>query len=97
MDTIQTSPEFKSKIDELARNAIGIATNGAVKYLQAHNLRPRSSDELVAAIKREVEKALPEALEDAKAALDIGMKDVGALTFSASMVNAGIAAAKESI
>jgi hypothetical protein len=79
---------------EMGRRAMIQAVNGAQRYFAAHKLAADSSM-LAAAIEKHMRAALPEAMKDMYAALDCGMTQIAGLTFNASMVQAGIAAAKE--
>ena len=74
--------------------AIQIASVGAAEYLRRHNLKasPEALRECLAAW---VKIKLPEAMKDAKAALDSHMTQAAEATFKASLIAAGIEAAKE--
>lgn len=87
-------------LDTLGTVAVGIAWKGARRYL-AHEGRYTpalvNSKALQDALARHVKAKLPEALQDAKEALECGMAQAAEHTFAASMALAGIAAAKEVI
>jgi hypothetical protein len=78
----------------LANAAIQIAAAGANQYLRAHNLTADQSA-LAECLRSWVRAKLPEALADAKEAFDLHMDAVGVQTFQASIMQAGIEAAKE--
>jgi hypothetical protein len=84
----------KRNPDRLADVAVEIAARAAVAYLRQHNIDadPRA---LEATLKSWVKIKLPEALRDAKQALEAGMGQAAEATFKASMALAGIEAAKE--
>lgn len=86
-------PTTTSEVDlnALADAAIATARMAAVARLRVNHAIP--TDDLDGIVKDEVAKALPEALDDAKEALECGMTDAALQTFSASMAIAGIAAA----
>ncbi len=91
--TMKANPA-ETAMRELVTLASRAATRGAQEYLRAHGL---TADEraLAECLKTWVRLKLPEALADAKAALDCHMTQVAQATFTASMVQAGIQAAKE--
>jgi hypothetical protein len=74
--------------------AMIMAVRGAREYLRVHNLQA-DNEALTECVKAWIKVKLPEALSDAKAALDCNMHQVAEKTFAASMVQAGIEAAKE--
>ena len=78
----------------LARFAVDAAARSAVEYLKAHNLKA-DPDALLSCIRSWCKIKLPEALRDAKDALDAGMSQAAEQTFAATMALAGIEAAKE--
>jgi len=80
--------------DALARAAMEIAARGAAEYLRQHKLKA-DPDALLSTLRSWVKAKLPEALHDAKEALDANMGAAAEQTFKASMVLAGIEAAKE--
>ena len=73
--------------------ATQIAAEGARRYLAAHNLRTDTGT-LARFLAFWVKQQLPAALADAKKALDCGMDKAAESTFAASMILAGIEAAK---
>ena len=74
--------------------ATRIAAESARRYLVAHKLIARPYA-LTACLASWVKLQLPIALKDAKEALDCGMGKAAEATFAASMILAGIEAAKE--
>lgn len=91
---------------KLAQAASDIALRAAVEWANVHGKQARAHerlDALVAALKGSVERALPGALEDARKAFEAGgmvnvrggLVMVAEMTFKASMVLAGVEAAKE--
>ena len=85
---------MSEKTDALAQGAIKIAAHGAAMYLQKNGLRADAAA-LAECLKSWVLAKLPEALADAKKALDCHMDTAAAQTFAATMLQAGIEAAKE--
>ena len=83
-----------SVTDQLADVAVQIAAQAARQYLSRHNLRADPSA-LRATLASWIKIKLPEALKDAREALDAGMGSVAESTFKATMASAGIEAAKE--
>jgi len=78
----------------LAEIALGIAAIGAGEYLRAHRLQARP-EALAYCLKSWVQIKLPQALWDVKAAMDCHMDAIAEKTFQASLLQAGIEAAKE--
>jgi hypothetical protein len=83
-----------TNIQRLADASVTIARKGALAYIEAKKLDVDAKT-LAEALPRHIAAKLDEALSDARAALDCGMCDVAVTTFGASMLAAGIAAAKE--
>ena len=81
--------------NELADVAVRVAIRGAKEYLTSHGLTADTAS-LALSLKAMVKMRFPEAVRDASAAFDAGMIKAGEATFIASMVLAGIDAAKES-
>ena len=73
--------------------SFALAANAARCWLDRHH-RHAPDDVLTAALKAQIAAALPAALADSKDAFDCGMDQAAAHTFQASMVLAGVAAAK---
>lgn len=84
----------KANTTDLVRPAVQAAMRAAVQYLQVHNLEAEDRA-LTDALKAHVKAKIGEAIDDAKAAIDCGMTDVAEQTFIASMVLAGVSAARE--
>ena len=82
-------------MEKLLNAGLVIANRAANEYLAGHGLK---ADEkaLVACLTSWVQTKFPEAMKDARTALDCGMKQVAEQTFAASMALAGVEAAKES-
>jgi len=74
--------------------AIEIATRGAWEYLRVHQLQA-DPEALAECLRSWCKIKLPLALKDAKDAIDAHMPQVAEATFAATMVQAGIEAAKE--
>lgn len=83
-------------ITNIAEAAVEIAAKGARMWFEQNRTEPVSLDAFVECIKANVKLYLPAALKDAKEALDANMPDAAEQTFKASMILAGIEAAKES-
>lgn len=81
-------------IEEVGRIGAETAMRAAAEYLRAHSLQA-DTRALCECIRSWIKIKLPEALRDAKEALDAGMGQVAETTFRASMALAGIEAAKE--
>ena len=80
--------------DKLINASFKIVAAGAQEYLRCHNLRADDSA-LLACCKSWLKIELPNALRDAKEAMDCHMPQVAETTFKATLFNAGIEAAKE--
>jgi hypothetical protein len=78
----------------LADVAISCVLAGAREYLAKHKLTA-TPDALSACCRSWAKIKLGEALNDAKEAMACGMPQAAEMTFKASMVQAGIEAAKE--
>ena len=78
----------------LGKVAAEIATKAAIEWLECHNLKAEPQT-LAGCLSDNCKTRLPEALHDAKEALDAGMDKVTEATFKAAMALAGIEAAKE--
>ncbi len=79
---------------EVAQAGCRLAERGAVEYLNAHKLRADPSA-LAECLRSWCKIKFPEAMRDAKEAIDCGMGQVAQATFGATMLQAGIEAAKE--
>jgi len=79
----------------LTEVAATIAARSAGRYLERHNLKAESPESLAESLRAMVKIRLPEALRDAKEALDCHMDKAAEATFAATMAEAGIDAAKE--
>ena len=79
---------------QLFQQACEVAAKYAAEYVRRHNLTA-PTDALSESVIANVRVQLPQAIQDAKDAAEIGMRDVASSTFAASMALAGIKAAKE--
>ena len=84
----------RTDIETLGERTIEVATQAAMRYLETHNLTA-DPDALASCLTSWVRAKLPEALRDAKEALDAGLTEYAELTYNATIVLAGIEAAKE--
>ena len=84
-------------LDRLAAEAVETAARGLKHYIddRGHSTKGIDWEALTDTLKRHVKEALPEALDDAKAAFGCGMGGYAAPTFRSSMVVAGANAGKE--
>ena len=85
-------------MDNLGTVAADVAAKAAIQYLRGRDILGKewfNADAISKALQTRVKLALPEALKDAKEALDLGMGPVGETTFMVSMALAGIKAAKD--
>jgi hypothetical protein len=87
---------------ELGLRAADIMMKAAAEYCHTHGRADRTNPltdaeraAIVAALRKRAGDAVKIALADARAALDAHMPDAAELTFKLTLVNAGIAAAKE--
>lgn len=85
---------MNTNTNPLAQVASQIVIRAALEYLRARRLQA-DPESLAECCKSWTKIQLPGALADAKAALDANMGQVAEATFRASMVLAGIEAAKE--
>lgn len=93
MTTIQDNA-----FDGLAHAAVTIAARGAARWLAAHPEAGTVDDAtLVKYVREAVRRALPGALRDAKEAIEARMPEAAEQTFGASMVLAGIEAARVAV
>ena len=81
-------------IQAFAGVALGLAAIGAGEYLRRNKLHA-NADALASCLRAWIKAKLPEALHDAKEALACHMDQVAEATFKATMLQAGIEAAKE--
>jgi len=84
----------RANIETLGERTVEIATQAAMRYLETHNLAA-DPDALASCLSSWVRTKLPEALSDAKEALEAGLTEYAELTYNATIVLAGIEAAKE--
>lgn len=79
---------------ELVKVACTMAQKGAVEYLRANKLTAAPAT-LAECLTSAVKRYLPSAIRDAQEAMEAHMPKAAEQTFAASMVLAGIDAAKE--
>jgi len=84
----------RTDIETLGERTFEIATQAAMRYLETHELTAEP-DALASCLSSWVRAKLPEALRDAKEALDAGLTEYAELAYKATIVLAGIEAAKE--
>ncbi len=82
------------RIDNLPQLAIVVAYRGATEWLEA-NRHEADEASLIECVKSWCRIKFPVAVKDARQAYEAGHLDAAILTFDASMVQAGIEAAKE--
>lgn len=80
--------------ESLAQVAANIVVKAAVTYLQVHHLTADQAA-LAECCKSWTRIKLPEAIRDAKEAMDCHMHQAAEATFKASLIQAGIEAARE--
>ena len=80
--------------ERLADVAAQVAGRAAYVYMDKHGLKAEPSA-LAESLKAMVKLRMGEALHDAKEALDCGMRKMAEMAFVATMIEAGIDAAKE--
>jgi hypothetical protein len=79
---------------EIGSAIADIAMRSAVAYLRNHDLVADNAA-LAKCLKAHIRMVLPQAIKDAKDALECGMRDAANCTLAASISLAGIEAAKE--
>ena len=79
----------------LAAVAAETAMRGAATYFKSKGINVTDYGMASAILQRHTKARLPEALEDARQAIDANMGEVAEMTFRASMQLAGFDAAKE--
>jgi hypothetical protein len=84
----------RADTETLGEQTLHIAAQAALRYLETHNLTA-DPDALASCLTSWVRAKLPEALRDAKEAVDAGLSEYGELTYKATIALAGIEAAKE--
>ena len=82
-------------IDRLGNIAAETAMRAAAEYIRQNNLKVLDYDAATECLRSWCKIKLPQAMADAKQAIDAGMGRVAEATFLASMAQAGIEAAKE--
>jgi len=81
--------------DELVRIAADTAMRAAADYVRLHKIQVKDYDAATQVLRAEVKLAVNEALDDASKAAKCGMSQIAVHTFMASMMQAGIRAAKQ--
>ena len=84
----------RADTETFSEQTLHIAAQAAMRYLETHNLWA-DPDALASCLASWVRAKLPEALRDAKEALDAGLAEYAGMTYEATIVLAGIEAAKE--
>lgn len=81
--------------DQLVRIAADTALRAAADYVRLNKIEVKDYDLATQVLRAEVKLAMDEALDDAAQATKCGMGQVAVATFRASMMAAGIRAAKQ--
>ena len=91
------SAKTDAAMSSLTKAAVTIAMKGAAEWANKNDIiiGDAGLDRLLELLRLEVREALPEAYDDAKAALSAHMVEAAELTFAATMSIAGINAAKQ--
>lgn len=76
--------------------AVTIGTRAAAEWFRSHPEARRDDAAFAECLRANLKIRLPEALRDAKEAMDAGMSKIAETTFAATIALAGIDAAKES-
>lgn len=85
----------EQQIDALVRVAADTAMRAAADYIRLHEIVVDDYEHVTQVLQSEVKYAIGPALEEVKAAFAANMGHVAVATFRASMMAAGIKAAKE--
>lgn len=85
----------KGNASDVATRAVDIAIESALTWYRANSMGKPDLDALKKNLTLEVRASIDGALADAKAAMDVGMREIAGQTFAASMSLAGIRAAKK--
>lgn len=85
----------EQQMDELIRIASDTAMRAAADYIRLNGIAVTDYEQATQALRSEIKLALNDALDEAKKASDCGMDQVAVCTFRASMMAAGIRAAKQ--
>lgn len=81
--------------DKIGSIAADVATRSFIAYANRHKLRIDDSYRAADLVRSHAVSAVPQALADARQAVEANMMDAATATFKASFAVAGIAAAKE--
>ena len=84
--------ELSAETEETIKTAKNWMMHGAAEYIRGHKLTPTNEqfEEIVTRMKESFPAIFAQAREDAKAALDCGMRDVAVATFKGSFTLAGV-------
>ncbi|MBC8868618.1 MAG: hypothetical protein H8E44_04340 [Planctomycetes bacterium] len=82
-------------VDQLGTIAAKVAMRAAAEYVRVNDLKVLDYEAATACLKTWCKIKLPQALADAKAAIECNMHQIAEATFKATMAEAGIEAAKE--
>ena len=85
----------EQQMDELVRIAADTAMRAAADYCRLNSVKVMDFEAATQILRAEVKVAMNEALDDAKKAVSAHMSQVAVQTFRASMMQAGIRAAKQ--
>ena len=85
----------EQQMDELVRIAADTAMRAAADYVRLNGIAVTDYEQAIQALRSEVKLAMDEALDEAKKASECGMDQIAVCTFRASMMAAGIRAAKQ--
>lgn len=82
-------------IDTLGLHGANMAMRGAAEYIRTHGLGATANlDLVVTEIKRRTPDAIAQAMDDARDAIEVGMKDAAMATFGMTFKLMGIEAAR---
>jgi len=87
--------KIEKTTDELLELGVKIATAVSIDWFDLHPEATYNLDALIECVRSNMKMQFPQALNDAKEALDIGMDKIAVMTFIASMNLVGIDSAKE--
>lgn len=85
----------EQQMDELVRIAADTAMRAAADYCRLNQIEVKDFDAATQILRAEVKIAIDEAIGDANKAAKCGMDKIAVTTFRASMMQAGIRAAKQ--
>lgn len=82
-------------MDELIRIASDTAMRAAADWVRLNGVKVTDYEQATQALRSEIKLAMNDALDEAKKASECGMHQIAVCTFRASMMAAGIRAAKQ--